>query len=220
MSNSKSDKDSKSGFRALFPVLLILIVTMSSTAGCIDKGIVDSLVDIVDGDDGPELVWEPILTKEGNFRLDVEDDFDIERIPVIAIKIVENLSDPDPTQTPLNLKKVMNEENISMETITESFYVVEGTKNLNVELTGIFVTSGGDNAPSGGYMEITIEDPNGGRYVEELTQFEEENNYIFPQEPIPGKWTVELQGLGLQSPGDLIYSGRYILNVRAQMPKE
>lgn len=219
MSKSGTDQDRKSPLRALIPALLILIVTISSSTGCIDKGIVDSLVEIVEGDDGPGYVWESLLSEKGNFVLEAEGDTDPD-FPTIIRKVTENITSFDPTQTLTNMKKIMNEENLSMRKYPFTFYVIEGTRNLNIELTGIFKTSVGESAPAAGYMEITIINPLGKSDTIEITQFQEEDKYIYPYDPISGKWVVELQGLGLQSPADLVYSGEYIITVRAEMPKE
>jgi hypothetical protein len=220
MSDNGPKNGKRSRARSLIPALLIIIVTLSSSAGCIDKGIAHSLADFIEGDDGPDYVWEPLLDKKGDFELRSETNTDPDYVR-IATKIGENLTNYDPTQTPLNLKKVMNEENISMVKESFTFYVVQGTKNLNIEVTGTFKTSVGENGPSGGYMEITIIKPDGTSETMEIAQlFTETKSYTYPQEPMDGTWKIELQGLGLQSPFNLIYSGEYEVLVRAEMPKE
>jgi len=223
MPESGSELSRKTPLRTLVSVLLVIVITMSSSVGCIDKGIVDSLVELVEGDDGPDYVWEqlPPFPKSGNFVLEPEGDSDIDYLSILT-KVAENMSNFDPTQTPINMKKIMNEENVSMRKFRFTFFVVEATYNLNIELTGIFSTSIMEDVLSGGYMELTIiypDDSDRGSVTEELTQIGKEDNYVFPQEPFPGKWVIELQGIGLQSPADVIYSGGYVISVRAEMPK-
>ncbi len=218
MSRGQTEKDGKNRLTVLLPALLIMIV-ISSSAGCIDKGIVDSIVEKVEGDTGPDFVWEYLLQEEGNFILEPEDGTDPD-FQQIASKVAGNITNPDPTQTIDNMKKIMNEENLSMRKYIYKFPVFEGTRILNIELTGIFKISGGSSEASAGYMELTIIDPDGRSDREDITQFQERKVYTYAQDPIPGEWKLELQGFGLQSPFDNIYSGEYIISARAEMPKE
>ena len=218
MSNSGSSNKKNHQHRASIPALLIILIVLTSSAGCIDKGIMEGIVEKVEGDDEPDYVWKVLITDEGNFRIRPNENADPD-YQAIAIKIIENVTTPG-QQTPTNLKKIMNEENISMEKMIIEFFVVENTHNLNIELKGIFKTQFGEDAPSGGYMELTIIDPNDKTTVEEIPQYEEEHTNTYPQTPVAGKWTIELQGLGLQSPFDLFYSGKYVITIRVEEPKD
>jgi hypothetical protein len=215
MSSVKSKEKQRSRQRALIPALLVLILTLSSSAGCIDKGIVRSIVEKVEGDDEPDYVWKVILTAEGNFVVEPEGDTDIDYMAV-ATKIGENMTNFDPQ----NLKKIMNEENISMKKRIVKFPVIANTYNLIIELDGIFKIGIGNDIHSAGYMELTIIQPGGKSYIHEIYQNQETEKHMYPQTPIPGEWTLELQGLGVQSPGDILYSGRYVISIRVEEPKE
>ena len=219
MSKGETGQDRKSPLRAVIPVFLVIILTFSTTAGCIDKGVIDSLAAFVEGDDGPGYVWEPLLEERGNFIIEPNDSGEVDLMS-IATKVAENLSNLDPAQAINNMKVIMNEEDISMRKYVFTFYVIEGTRNLNIELIGTFMTSVGDYAESPGYMELTIIDPQDKSETHENVQIQDQQMYIYAQDPIEGEWKLELQGLGLQSPADLIYSGKYDLAVRAEMLKE
>jgi len=130
----------------------------------------------------------------------------------MAYKLLENISDPSQS-TPVDFKTILNEENLSMQKKIYKDIVVEKTRNLNFELTAIFKTALGDSALSGGYMEITIINPDGHIFVEEINQIGGVQKYIFPRSPVPGSWTIELQGFGFQSPASVIYSCGYELTV-------
>ena len=219
MSNGGNEQAPRNPLRRVIPVFLVVIIAISSSAGCIDKGIADSLVEIVEGDDGPGYVWGYLLEpQEGTFVIQPEDDTELD-IASIAEKVFDNITSLDPGQTITNFKAILNEENLSMVTFPFSFYVIEGTRTLNIELTGIFKTTVGDSAWSGGWMELTIKKPEGGSDMEEINQLGEKQVHTFPQDPIPGIWELELQGTGMQSPGNLIYSGEFILSVRGEIPR-
>lgn len=215
MSEGRKGKEMKSHLRAVIPVCLVIIIIFSTSAGCIDKGIADSLVDLVNQDDGPGYVWEPLLEKSGIFILEPNPDAEIDPVS-IATKVAENISNLDPVQTVENLKVIMNEENLSMHKYQYSFYVFENTRVMNVELVGTFVTSIGSGTQSGGYMELTIINPRDKSQTYPITQLGEKQMYTYAQEPEEGEWKLELQGVGLQPPGDLIYSGKWDLSVRAE----
>ena len=220
MSNNGKERDQRNPLRRVIPVFLVVIIAFSSSAGCIDKGIADSLVEIVEGDDGSGYVWDYLLEpQEGTFIIEPEDESEVD-IGSIAEKVFDNISSLDPAQTITNFKVILNEENLSMVTFPFSFYVIEGTRTLNIELIGIFKTATGDPDWTGGWMELTIIRPEGGSSTEEITQYRERQVYTLPYDPIPGIWELELQGTGMQSPGNLVYSGEFIISVRAEIPKD
>ena len=206
------------GFRAA-SLLFIFLITFSATAGCIDQGIVNDVVDKVKGEEEPIYVWRILLSDSGSFTVSPNPNTNPD-YEEIARKIVENVTNPtNPQQMVVNLKKILDEENLTMNKRTYTFFVINGSRNLNIELEGIFKTLLGDSAPSGGYMEITIRNPQGSSQLYTITQFQQDQKYTYPQIPQPGKWTIELQGIGFQAPASLIYSGEYIITVRAEEPK-
>jgi hypothetical protein len=219
MSEGRTGQEQRSSLRAILPVFLVIIIAISSSAGCIDKGVAHSIVDVIDNDTGPGYVWEFILDVNGKFIIEPSSTTSVDP-QQIGTKIIENISSLDPAQTIENIRKIMNEENLTMKKYEHTFYVVEDTKTLNVELLGIFATSGGDNAPSAGLMEITIIDPEGRSERQQINQFQERQMYTFAQTPTPGEWEIEMQGFGLRSPLDIFYSGEYELSVRAEMPRD
>ena len=199
-------------------MFMVIIIMASSTGGCIDKGILDGIVELVEGDDGSGYVWQPLLERNGIFLIEPSDDDEIDPVR-LTTKVLQNLTNSDPTQIASNMRKIMNEENLTMRKYIFPFIVVEETRNVNIQLIGIFKTSLGNNAPNAGYMELTIINPEGDKRLEPITQLQERQQYTYAQVPIPGKWTIELQGIGLQPPLNLIYSGEWSIAVRAESPR-
>ncbi len=221
MKTEDSTDNDYSRHRVIIPVLLVFIVLLSSSAGCVDKTIIEDIVEKVEGEDDSNYIWKELIKVQGSFVVSANANTDPD-YQKITTKIIENISNTNqnPQQTAENLRMIMNEENLSMEKRIITFRIKEETRNLNIELKGIFNTFLGEAAPSGGYMELTIINPDGGARVEEITQFSEEDDYTYPQTPIAGEWTLELQGIGLQSLGAALYSGEYELRVRAEEPKD
>ncbi len=208
----------RQGVRAI-SLFLIIIITFSTSAGCVDRGIVNDVVTKVKGNQEPVYVWRVLLSDKGSFTVSPNPNTNPD-YQEIARKIVENVTNPsNPEQMVTNMKKILDEENLTMNKRTYTFFVINGTRNLNIEIEGIFKTFLGDTAPSGGYMEVTIKGPDGHSNLYTITQFQQDQKYTYPQAPAPGKWTVEVQGIGFQAPASLIYSGEYSIIARAEEPK-
>lgn len=221
MNTEESTNNDHHHRKVIIPVLLVFILMLSSSAGCVDKTIIEDIVEKVEGEDESNYVWKELINVKGNFIVSANTNSDPDYV-MIGTKVIENITNTNqnPQQTTTNLKMILNEENLSMEKRIVTFRIKEDTRNLNIELKGIFNTFLGEDGPSGGYMELTIINPDGGARVEEMTQFSNEDDYTYPQTPIAGEWTLELQGIGLQSFGAALYSGEYELRVRAEEPKE
>jgi hypothetical protein len=219
MAEDRIELERISNFRKILPLCLVIVLIFSTTAGCIDEGVADSLIDIVDGNNGSGYVWDTLLAQNGSFTLEPNDDTEIDAVR-IATKVAENITSLDPAHAIENMKIIMNEENLSMKKYSYPFFVPRSTRILNIELIGTFVTSIGIGTQSAGYMELTIHDPDGRTQTYQITQLREEQMFIYSQEPLKGEWELELQGVGLQSPGNLLYSGMWDLSVRAEMQKD
>lgn len=216
-------KKDSSPFAALFVIVFTMIV-LTGVTGCIDVNFTKNVVEHVQEDEDIKRADNLILSKpDQEFEIEIQGGQtpSTEDLQRIGTKLFENLTNPD-QDTPDDLRMILQEENITLKPKIYHFYIVRNTDRLYVSVDPTFAAIG--SPPVGGYFEIVIMNATGDVVVyEERVQTENKKetpyNFFPPKASIDeGKWTVELRGTGLQSPGSLFYSGKFDLEVHAHEP--
>ena len=211
---------------SLGPLIVVFfsLVVLTGFTGCIDVNFTKEAVEQMQEDEEIQRSDNIILTKENQvFGIEIEGSGtpSIDDFQRIGTKLFQNLSDPD-ASTIDDISLVLKEENITLKSKVFDFFIVPDTDRLYVSLDPVFSTV--ISPQVGGYFEITIKNSTGDVVVyERRVQTENKKatpyNFFPPKTTIyPGRWTVEIQGTGLQSPGNIFYSGNFDLEVHAHEP--
>ena len=212
-----------SSFSAI-SVLVFTMVVLTGFAGCIDVSFTKNVVERVQEGEEIKRADRVILVKpDQEFEIEIQGGQtpSTEDLQRIGTKLLENLTDPD-QDTPDDLRLIFQEENITLKSRMYNFYIVPNTDRLYVSVDPTFAAIG--SPPVGGYFEIYIMNATGSVVVQEdrvQTENKKETAYNFfpPKTSIDvGRWTIEIRGTGLQSPGSLFYSGKFDLEVHAHEP--
>jgi len=220
---TKKKKEGKSLPSAIL-VIFISIIFLTSFTGCIDVNLTKNLIERFQEEEKIKRVDRVILSETNQeFRIEFQQGKvpTLEDLQRIATKFYENLTNPGPN-TVDNLRAILREENISLKPLRYDFYIVPDTDRIYAAVSPVFDSIFSPQV--GGYFEISIFNSTGKEVVhEEVVQTEnkKEKPYTFfvPRTAItPGKWSIELRGTGLQSPGSMFYSGKFDLRVHAHEP--